>query len=68
MAAAAVATAPAHRGAPLVPNQTPGPLNVHAGAHPRSRNTSASSLCVCPWSPCGGGTACAGYGRTEAHW
>eukprot|EP00969_Alexandrium_andersonii_P178263 7882306-Alexandrium_andersonii.AAC.1 len=68
MAAAAIATAPAHRGAPLAPNQTPRPLNVHAGAQPCSRKTSASSLCVWPWSPRGGGTACAGCGRTETQW
>eukprot|EP00969_Alexandrium_andersonii_P251713 11124622-Alexandrium_andersonii.AAC.1 len=68
MAAAAVATAPAHRGAPLVPNQTPRPLSAHAGAQPCSRKTSASSLCVWPRSSRGRGTACAGYGRTEAQW
>eukprot|EP00969_Alexandrium_andersonii_P131220 5802835-Alexandrium_andersonii.AAC.1 len=68
MAAAAVATAPAQRGAPLVPNQTPRPLSVHAGAQPCRRKTSASSLCVWSRSPRGGGAACAGYGRTEAQW
>eukprot|EP00969_Alexandrium_andersonii_P184125 8135142-Alexandrium_andersonii.AAC.1 len=60
MADAAVATTCAHRGAPLVPNQSPSPLRVHAGAHPCKRNTSASNRCACSRKPRGGGIACAG--------